>query len=129
MKCKTRFVRTLAILLVVALGAWDCKKSEEKAQVGATPTAVVAQPEAQEAPGETGDRAQLQALDYVPNLAARRQEDDGNVRQFAQAAADLPTVHVGHHDVQQYQIRVGTIGFSQAILCPKGLHDFIAATF
>ncbi len=56
MRCNARFVRTLAILLVVALSGWDCKKGAEKAQTGAAPTAIVAEPEAQEKTGESADR-------------------------------------------------------------------------
>ena len=56
MKCKTRFVRTVAILLVVALAAWDCKKKDEAAQVVAAPTAGATEPGTQQAPMDESDR-------------------------------------------------------------------------
>ena len=49
--------------------------------------------------------AQLQSQHLVKGLALGGEHDDGGGRGLADLSAHLPAVHLGQHNVQQYQIR------------------------
>ena len=69
--------------------------------------------------------AHFQAAHHITGFAARCQKDDRHIRHFAQPLAYIPSVHVGHHDVQQHQVRLVAVGFAQPFFRPKRLNDFV----
>jgi hypothetical protein len=52
-------------------------------------------------------RPKVQADDPVTLGAARREEQDGDLRDVAQASADLEAVHARQHHIQQHDVRLG----------------------
>ncbi len=48
--------------------------------------------------------AQFQALDLVLFIASGAEHYNGHVGPFPDAAAHLHPVHVGHHNIQDYQV-------------------------
>ena len=68
--------------------------------------------------------AQLQTQHLVKGLALGGKHHHRGVARLADAAADLKTVHAGHHHVQQHHIRLDRVELFQsffAIVCHRDL--------
>ena len=76
--------------------------------------------------GNEVNRAILQAAHDVVLAAQRGQKDDGHIRLLADAGADFPTVHIGHHHVQKNQVGAVGVQQTQALLPAVGGVDLSA---
>jgi len=77
--------------------------------------------------GDVGGCAGAVGLHHVGQLRLGREEHDGDVLRVPelQLAADLVTVHAGHHDVEQDEMGVLRVGELQALLPAVGGHGLV----
>ena len=67
--------------------------------------------------------AEIEALGLVGGRALGGQQDDRDRTAFAQLAHDLDAVEVGHHDVEQDDVRADLFGLGQGLLTATGGDD------
>ena len=60
--------------------------------------------------------AEVETLGLVRGGALRREEDDRHGSPLAELAHDLDAVEIGHHDVEQDDVRPDFLGLSQRLL-------------
>ena len=60
--------------------------------------------------------AEVEALGLVGGRALRGQQDDRDRPALAQLAHDLDAVEVGHHDVEQHDVRADLFGLGEGLL-------------
>ena len=67
--------------------------------------------------------AEIEALRLVGGRALGGQQDDGDRPALAQLAHDLDPVEVGHHDVEQDDVRADFLGLGQGLFATAGGDD------
>ena len=79
--------------------------------------------------GDVIHRAGVEPPRQILHVRLGRDEDDGNVRDrfiFFEAAAGLEAVHLGHHDVQQHQVRMDGRSDAEGLGPAGGEKDLMA---
>jgi len=69
----------------------------------------------------------MEAQDFVDTIGFGSGDDDGDVLQFVidlQVLVDLPTVHIGHHQVEQDEVRLGFARGFQTFTSSHGANQF-----
>ena len=67
--------------------------------------------------------ADLEADDAVDVVAAGGEDDDGDVAGLAELLADGEAVHLGHHDVEDDEVRADGLGLLERLLAVVGGFD------
>jgi hypothetical protein len=79
--------------------------------------------------GQVVVRARLEAGDLVVELGLGREHQDGRRlgdRVLAQPARDLVPIHIGHHHIEQNDVRLFLKGLCQALFPVRGRANLIA---